>query len=141
MPAPNYNSSPRRWPRTAKAEDILIGEALRDHIGNKTFPCVAARASLALNHLDCLVVTHPGCPADDHRILRFLYGFVDRYRRSAAKYSSAAVIFRDLSPMTETIFDTLMWRRLQALMDLDRQQYAHDPRVSANPANAGFSFS
>lgn len=43
--------------------------------------------------------------------------------------------------MTEAIFETLLWQRLQSLSDLDAAQYPYDDRVSSNPASPSFSFS
>jgi len=74
-------------------------------------------------------------------MLDFLYSFVDRFRVNREKYSTVAVIFRDATPMPEALFERLMWERLQALSDMDRRHYQHDPRVSADPASPGFSYS
>ncbi len=141
MPALNYSRERQLWPLKDTTEDARIREAFLAHIDDKLFPCVAAKAALGLNHIDTFFGTHLGCPADDVAVLEFLYDFVGRVRSEPKKYSTVAVIFRDATEIPETMFDHLMWSRLQALADLDRRQYRHDPRVSADPASPDFSFS
>jgi FPC/CPF motif-containing protein YcgG len=112
-----------------------------DFIGEKEFPCVAAKTALSWNQINCLVVDHMACPKDDAAILDFLYGFVDAYRSSEKLYHSAAIIFRGPTEPSEAMFEELFWQRLQALANLDAQRYGHDPRVVADPASPLFSFS
>jgi FPC/CPF motif-containing protein YcgG len=78
---------------------------------------------------------------EDLRILAFLHAFVDDYRHADTPYHSAAVIFRTPEIKNEWTFDKLLWRRLNALADLDRKTYRHDPRVDNDPESARFSFS
>ena len=114
-------------------------------IEEKGYPCIGAKASVALDQMKGLVVPHMACPAHDHLILNFLYSFVDSYRADTAHsyltYYSAAVVFQQPVLMQETMFDTLLWQRLQALANLDAEHYAYDTRVEADPDSPNFSFS
>jgi FPC/CPF motif-containing protein YcgG len=110
-------------------------------VGNKEFPCVAARAAVTENEIRCFVTNHMACPAHDHSILQFLYDFVDAYRSSNKRFQSAAVIFREPTIYHEMEFDALIWQKLNALTTLDKQKYRHDPRVDADPASPYFSYS
>jgi uncharacterized protein len=121
-------------------EDTII-QAYRDFLGKKSFPCIAAKASLARDQVQCMVAAHMGCPADDERILSFIYGFVEHYRESKKLYHSAAVIFRGPSIDNEHAFDALLWQRLSALALLDKNNYTHDKRVDSDPTSKKFSFS
>lgn len=112
-----------------------------EYIDNDNFPCIAAKAALAKEQINCLVVGHMACPADDQRILDFLYEFVDRFRKSNKLYHSAVVIFEKTTILDESEFDRLMWMRLQALSDLDAITYEYDKRVGSDPNAADFSFS
>jgi FPC/CPF motif-containing protein YcgG len=61
---------------------------------DKTFPCVAAKASVARDHVKCLVVGDMHDNASDNAILSFLYDFIDSYRIADSPFHSTAIIFR-----------------------------------------------
>ena len=135
MPSvPNVSSM-----RVTHSEDII--HAFHDFIGQEAYPCVAARAAMSRNHVPCLVAGHMGCPADDHRILQFLYEFVDTFRSADSLLHSAAIIFQHPEELTEEVFDNLLWQRLQCLSDLDAQNFEYDPRVDSDPSSIHFSYS
>jgi FPC/CPF motif-containing protein YcgG len=123
-----------------KSEELIIRE-YSEFLSKKEFPCVAAKAALSRNHIQCMVALHMACPADDKTILQFLYGFVDMYRASKESFHSAAVIFKEPVAINETLFDTLLWHRLNSLSSMDKKNYDHDRRVDSNPNSSHFSFS
>jgi hypothetical protein len=110
-------------------------------LNEREFPCVAAKAALARNHINSFVANHMACPASDAEILRFMYDFVDQYRASDDSYHSAAVMFKGPDATDEETFDALLWDRLKALSILDKANYEHDPRVDANPEAPNYSYS
>jgi uncharacterized protein len=112
-----------------------------DFLSQKGFPCVAAKAALARNHIKSMVVSHMACPAQDSEVLNFMYDFVDNYRASGNSYHSAAVIFKAPLQADEKVFDQLLWQRLKALASLDQSNYPHDHRVDADPSSPRYSFS
>ncbi|MES2371187.1 MAG: guanitoxin biosynthesis heme-dependent pre-guanitoxin N-hydroxylase GntA [Bacteroidota bacterium] len=118
-----------------------IIDSFLDFLQDKTFPCVSARAAAAKEKLSCLVVDHMTCPKDDHSILHFLYHFVDAYRSSKDVFSSAAIIFEGPLDITEELFDMFLWKRLQAISNMDAANYSYDQRVDADPTSPNFSFS
>src|SRR5687767_13252558 len=121
--------------------DPEIIEAYKAFIGNKIFPCIAARAALVGQHIQCMVADTMACPKNDRTILDFLYHFIDNYRATATNFHSAAIIFKNPKGCNEEEFDSLLWQRLQALSDLDAENYDYDRRVDSDPASAHFSFS
>jgi len=123
-----------------KSDELIIKE-YSEYLRKKDFPCVAAKAALSRNHIQCMVSSHMACPEDDKAILQYLYGFVDGYRASEESYHSAAVIFRKPIEINETLFDTLLWQRLNSLASLDKQNYRHDLRVDPDPNSPRYSFS
>lgn len=123
------------------AEHTSIINEYVDFISNKNFPCIGAKASLAKNQAQCMVAGNMACPASDAAMIDFLYQFTDNYRNTGDLFHSAAIIFTGPQNITEAIFETLLWQRLQALTDLDAARFGYDKRVSANPASAEFSFS
>lgn len=110
-------------------------------LDNDGFPCIAAKAAVARQQVKCMVADHLACPKDDVEILQFLYHFVDTYRQSNQLYHSAAIIFKQPEILDEAQFDEFLWMRLQALSDLDAQNYNYDNRVDSDPRSAEFSFS
>ncbi|MDB5201433.1 MAG: hypothetical protein JWQ27_842 [Ferruginibacter sp.] len=124
---------------TAEKEDII--NEYKAFIGAAAFPCIAAKAALSRQQVNCFVTGSMYCPHFDKAILDFLYQFTDQLRASEDMYHSAAIIFTDLFPEDEAAFDQLLWQRLQSLSDLDAKNYGYDKRVSADPTAADFSFS
>ena len=121
--------------------DTEIIQAYKAFIGNRVFPCIAARAALASQHIQCMVADTMACPKNDKAILHFLYNFIDNYRTTTTNFHSAAIIFKNPKDCNEEEFDNLLWERLQALSDLDAENYDYDSRVDSDPASANFSFS
>ncbi len=81
----------------------LIVNSFQSFISNSDFPCVAAKDALAKKNIKLLIAQHIACPADDERILAFMYDFTDAYRRAEKGFHSAAIIFELVSYMHETL--------------------------------------
>lgn len=122
-------------------ERVPTIEDFKTFVCNKDFPCVGAKASVAKEQLKCMVADHMACPKDDRTILEFLYNFIHIYRNSNELFHSAAIIFRRPTIVNEKMFDVLLWRKLQALSDIDAENYGYDKRVHSIPASSHFSFS
>jgi FPC/CPF motif-containing protein YcgG len=120
---------------------IELQEKYINFILNKNFPCIGAKAALGKKQLHCIVAGNMACPADDKAILDFLYDFTDKYRLSPGHFHSAAILFDGPEILSEEIFETLLWQRLQALADLDAARFGYDKRVSPDTASPDFSFS
>jgi FPC/CPF motif-containing protein YcgG len=119
----------------------LVFEEYKEYVNNKEFACVAAKAALAKQQIQCMVAGHMACPRDDNAILKFLYQFIDTYRSSAELYHSAVVVFEPSGIAGEEMFDALLWQRLQALSAMDAKGNSYDSRVEAAPSSPKFSFS
>jgi FPC/CPF motif-containing protein YcgG len=119
--------------------DII--EHFYDFIKLKDYPCVAAKAAAAQNHIACMVAPDMTSEAGNADILGFIYEFVDEYRSSQGRYHSAAIIFEHPAIRNEEEFETLLWKKLQSLSDLDAQHHNYDERVSDDPQSPLFSFS
>ncbi len=123
------------------AQEQAIIEAYKAYVDKKEFACIAAKAALARQQIQCMVAGHLACPKDDMEILQFIYGFIKEYRTSPDLYHSAAVIFGGPERSNEAQFDEFLWQRLQALSDLDATNFNYDKRVAADPKQSNFSFS
>lgn len=121
-------------------KESLISDYLT-FLDQKGFPCVAAKAAISRDHIRCMVAGNMACPADDRKILEFLYVFVDNYRKSESSFHSAAIIFSEQGIRSEEMFDTLLWERLNALTVLDGLNFNHDSRVDADPSSSHYSYS
>ncbi len=121
-------------------QDKIIGELYR-FLGDRTYPCVAARAAMSRGHIACLVVDDFRCASDDDRILHFIYDFIRDFRRTIEPFHSAAVIFRTPQLDTERTFDSLLWQKLQSLSLRDAGKFRYDKRVNSDPMGRDFSFS
>jgi len=122
------------------AQQTIIDE-FQAHVKQKGFPCIAAHDAVTKSTLRYYVAEHMACPKDDREILRFIYEFVDEFRKTEGGYHSVAILFRDPVEITEDIFEKLIWQRLQALSDLDAEQYKYDARVDQSVSSPHFSFS
>ena len=118
-----------------------IQQQYLEYINKKEFACVAAKAALGRHQIQTYVAHNIMCPADDSAILEFIYKFIDTYRASTELYHSATVIFKGPIDIPEEQFDAMMWKRLQALSDMDAKNYSYDERVQADPSSNDFSFS
>lgn len=118
----------------------MTGEYFQ-YINDKDFPCIAGKAALAEKQIMTFVADHMACPHNDLEILNFLHAFVDSYRDAKKIYHSAAVIFKAPVDINEESFDDLLWRRLQAISDLDAVRSSWDNRVARDPASPDFSYS
>lgn len=115
---------------------------LQDHVENRLFPCVGAKAALARGTLNVLACNRIDSNWDDLRIHDGLLRFAEAYREEPALYRSFAVVFDGPTDLGEAAFETALWARVQSLSDKDvwrGQDY--DPRVSADPDDVHFSLS
>ena len=133
-----HNDIFTEYPSTETA--MIISEC-NSFIQNSQFPCVAAQAALQKKQISFFIADHMACPKDDSFILSFLYDFVDHFRQAETQFQTACVIFKHTQLFNEEMFETLLWRRLQALSDLDAVNYAGDNRVSNDPAAENYSYS
>lgn len=122
------------------SDEDIIHEFI-DHVNDKEFPCVAAKAALASDQIKYMVAGHMACPQQDKAIMHFMYDFVDDFRKQDSLYHSAAIIFKQPLELNEKMFDQLLWLRLQALSDMDAVNFDYDDRVDHDPNSPEFSYS
>lgn len=128
-------------PRINSIDNQTIIKEYKGFLRARDFPCIGAKAAASKNHVRCFVASDMASPDDDERMLRFIYQFVDSYRKSIDTFHSAAIIFKKPLPITEEEFEDMFWLRLNSLIAFDRNNYNHDRRVDANPQSSMFSFS
>ena len=124
-----------------RKQNRQVIEEYNRFIGQRLFPCIGAKAAIARKQVHCMVAGSMACPADDAAILKFLYDFTDSYRKTGGLFHSAAILFNGPGEMSEEIFETLLWQRLQSISNLDAANYRYDSRVSSDTSSPDFAFS
>jgi hypothetical protein len=119
---------------------VIIGK-WNAFVDDKFFPCVAAKTAAFRQQMKVMVAGHMGCPKDDAQILEFMYSFVDDYRANGNLFQSAVILFNQPTVISESLYDTFFWQRLQEIERRDRVRFDPDPRVDSNPESPNFSYS
>ena len=116
-------------------------QQLREFIRRRAFPCVGAKAALNGGGLRIENGGDIMNQVRNRELLAALYDFIDA-ARDAESLVSFAVIFPESPLLTESQFETVLWRRLQALHDLDHAYgFRYDSAVDADPASPEFALS
>ncbi len=128
-----------RWTHHAQAE---LESLLHQHVADRAFPCVGAKAAMARGTLNVLACTRLDSAWDDLRIHDGLVEFAAAYRADPTLFRSFAVVFDGPEDLDETTFEAALWQRIQSLSDKDvwRGQ-PYDTRVSHDPTDSHFSLS
>lgn len=109
-------------------------------IEKSDYPCVGAKAAHARHSIEYSVAWNIESPGDDAAIAKQLQQFASQASPDAL-FVSLVVGFVESRRMSEVDFEKALWRRLQSLHDLDRTNFAWDPRVSNDPQSPDFSMS
>lgn len=115
-------------------------ELLTHFILKTDFPCIMAKSLLKTGNIETYSVDEPFLPGTQRFILKKMYRFIEEFRASPGKLCSFIVGF-NLGEISFGEFERVFWRFLSELYLIDKEVYAHDPRVSSNPYEGDFSFS
>lgn len=116
--------------------------AFKQFIQAQNYPCVGAKSALAKGNIRVVTVGKLADSADDLEIYKYLDAQASEYGRSRQIFQSLAILFSENSHQSEKSFEKDLWKRLQALSDIDRNNgYEHDQRVSSNPDDPNFAMS
>ena len=116
-----------------------LAKRFREFIGNADFPCVGAKSALARKGMRILVAGDLRNGEHDARILDALHD--KRIKPALNGMIAIAVLFPATPVLSESVFETHLWDRLQALHDADRQYFAWDPNVAKDPRSVNFGMS
>lgn len=128
---------PAQLPSSIRQETAMT---LIDFVSESAFPCVGAKAALGQGLLDILDAGDLRLADFDAKIVAALQSFAERALDESA-FASFCVVFPETPRLTEAQFEHALWQRLQALHDLDSQQYAWDAAVSSDPKDPDFGLS
>lgn len=127
--------TPTAWP----PEEIDQAQILR-FIEDRGFPCVGAKAALKQENLQ---IIHGGDLRSDHSdayLVAKLQAFAIQ-APAEAEYLSVISVFGQTPLLAEADFERALWQRLQALHNLDAQDYRWDRAVSSDPVAPTFGMS
>jgi FPC/CPF motif-containing protein YcgG len=117
-----------------------------DHRGIDTFvslpsfPCTAAKSAKNRGTIREVLYGQLDEASKDMEILDDIERFISSFQDSGDLRSFVAA-FKGPPGMSELEFEQAMWKRLQALHDLDAETCDWDRAVSCDPASPDFSFS
>lgn len=110
------------------------------YIEQTDFPCLAAKTAVARDHVEFFHASSIDCPADDRALLAALTRFGEP-SAGESPFHSFVALFADSPQKTPQTFEASLWRRLQALHDLDARQSSWDDSVDSDPHSPDFSMS
>jgi FPC/CPF motif-containing protein YcgG len=120
----------------------LASEELLAAVAEKDFPCLGAKSAMARGTLKTLVCHSLDSAGEDARVHSELLAWVRDYRDDPSGLRSLAVVFTEPEDLDEEQFEAAMWKRLQALAEIDdRRQQPYDRKVSLDPEDPHFSLS
>jgi FPC/CPF motif-containing protein YcgG len=117
-----------------------IDAEFRAFVGDEAFPCLAGKGAVHRGGYTLGIYPAMGSMAAARLLARDLGPFVASIPADGAGLRTFAAVFTGDAPADELAFEHTLWRQLQLLHEADLTG-AWDPRVSADPANAQFSFS
>lgn len=106
---------------------------------NADYPCVMARALCKIDDVDFHIYEDFGGVTAAKAILVDLQDFISKYNTAAGKYTSFVAAFPLADSFSERGFESLLWKQLQLLHNLDSNPW--DREVSGDPEDDNFSFS
>ncbi len=132
----NINSDPVTFNRERLERSLL------DHIAEKAFPCVGAKAAMNSGLLEIVTAWSVTSAWDDVAIHHALLDWSSRYARDSEGLRSLAVVFSEPGDLDEAAFEAAMWERIQSLSDKDEWRgQPCDDGVSSDPDDPHFSLS
>lgn len=115
----------------------------RAFVRDPAFPCVGAKSALSRDQMHIILARDISSAWDDLRILPELTKLAASYRADPVLFQTLVVVFEGPDELSERMFETHLWERLQSLADKDALWFGHPPdaRVSDNPDDPHFSLS
>jgi FPC/CPF motif-containing protein YcgG len=110
-------------------------------VGDAGFPCLAGKGAVHRGDHTLRVYDALGTDAAATALAMDLGEFVRAAPADGAGLRAFVAVFHGPTPTDEIAFERRLWRQLQRLHERDDPGAEWDPSVSADPANAQFSFS
>jgi FPC/CPF motif-containing protein YcgG len=127
--------------QSTSVEQVLL-EDVKAYVMDPTFPCVGARS--AVNTRRAQFGSFGSLGSDEPAGLQALCDALASFSQTYAVPSEAPVTYMalfDADVIDEDDFEKRLWRHLQLLHGIDKQDFDWAPGVSEDPASRHFSFS
>ncbi|HEY9098730.1 MAG TPA: guanitoxin biosynthesis heme-dependent pre-guanitoxin N-hydroxylase GntA [Thiobacillus sp.] len=130
----------RSPPHAANQSDEHLIAQFEQFVSSEAFPCVGAKSALNRHQMVFHVEADFSQPPNVSTV-DVIQQFSQAYNHDSPLFQSLIVLFRQPVVLDETGFETLLWRYLQRLHELDALDYEWDAHVNKDPASENFSFS
>jgi len=120
---------------------VVANAAFRAFVFDERFSCLGAKASIRRETYRVGAYARLDDAAVSEGLARDLYAFAAERRGFESDFTTFVAVFREPRVVAEDAFERALWSQLQRLHDLDVRHHPWDPRVSADPDDASFSFS
>lgn len=117
-----------------------LASVFANHVNDRQFPCLAAKTALAREQLTEVEGGDIRCGRLDGLLAKEIAAFAQR-RKADHVFHSLVIHFPDTPPLDEIGFEKHLFERLEGIHHVDRERFAWDPSVSADPSSPNFSMS
>lgn len=114
---------------------------VRAALAEPDYPCIGARTALKRAAICGDIYPELGHAASVPRLHAALELFADDVRRCRHSFLTFVAVFEAPGRLDEALFETLLWRHLQALHDHDAPTHGWDTAVDSDPASPRFGYS
>lgn len=118
-----------------------VDTELRDHVLQPAFPCVAARSVFNRGGYRFGLLPPLGSPEATSLLWQALRQFGEEFGPDEEQFVSYIAVFQGPVSQSEQLFETALWRQLQALHTLDAREFGWAEEVGRDPEADDFSFS
>jgi FPC/CPF motif-containing protein YcgG len=138
---PRGDDLERLWPDrgTADPHTSIVHRAFRSVVMSESYTCVLGRAALRRGTYRFGCYPPLGTPEAARAVGADLWQFIQDFPVDPDRLATFVAAFDGPVCETETRFERLLWRQLQAMHDIDPVPW--DPGVGRDPNRKGFSFS
>ncbi|MFG2348679.1 guanitoxin biosynthesis heme-dependent pre-guanitoxin N-hydroxylase GntA [Streptomyces phaeochromogenes] len=121
-------------------QDPLVDE-LRQWLLSDSFSCLGARAAVRRDTLHVATMGEMGTIPTTKRLHDELAYFAENTLGDDENFATFVALFDTQDGLSEAAFDDRLWAQLQALHEVDREQYTWATEVSSDPESTEFAFS
>ena len=118
-----------------------LSAQLSEFIAQPAFPCAGAKTALTKDQVHVKQYDDLSCEMNNIDMLSDIYDFIHQFNMEKDIYSSLVFTFELPEVLNETVFDKLLWRKLQQLHEIDACINDWDENVANDPHHPNFSFS
>jgi FPC/CPF motif-containing protein YcgG len=124
-----------------RKQAVEIHAALRAQLHDADFPCVGAKSIINQGSYCFGLYREMAGPESTGGLAQDLTRFIAERDELPGEFTTFIASFLEPKVRTPKEFESLLWRQLGALHELDRQEHGWSDMVSSDPEDPQFSFS